>query len=129
MRNQIPKWIYSIQNNTLFFEIEDIEDPSAFPKLYIAEVEDENTGISISRNMQEITENEHDNLIDIECYEVDFKEFALEIQKFITCEYIQITCDASDRKGHSYWEQLSVYSNGTGVAVWKIKRANGEVIN
>jgi len=122
------KWVYSLNEGMLLFESEFIEDPTALPKIYIVEIEDEESNFNYKINAQMMTDADHENLIEINGDYVDFKQFAKAIESFIHKGSIQIRCNASDRNGLSYWEQITVDENGMGVASWNIKRANGEIV-
>jgi len=126
---QNAKWIYSTNDNHFEFESSYVEDPTGLPKIWIAEIEDENTGEIIEKNFQEMTSEDFENLIDSESDDVNLKDLSTAIIPYIKAGFIQITCDASDRKGVNYREQITINSDGTGFACWEIHRPNGEVIN
>jgi hypothetical protein len=126
---QDTKWSYSTNDDFFEFESSPVEDPTGLPKMWIAEIKNENTGEIIKKNFQEMTSEDYENLVDTESDDVNLKDFANAISSFIKEGFIQITCNASDRKGLNYWEQITVNSDGTGFACWEIHRANGEVVN
>ena len=122
------KWIHSANNGTFQFEFESIEDPTSFPKTYIAEIEDSESGEIFKKNVQEMTAKDYDNHVDVNGVEADFLDFSTAIKPFIRSGSIQISCEANDGKALSYWEQITINSDGTGVASWQINRESGEFI-
>ena len=80
-------------------------------------------------NAQEMTDDDFENLLDFTGDLVDFKHFADSIKPFIRKGFIQISCAASNGKGLSYFEQITVNEDGTGNASWNINRSNGEAVN
>ena len=125
---QDAKWIHSANDETFQFESENIEDPTSFPKIYIAEIEGSESGEIFKKNVQEMTDNDHHNLVDMNGDEADLHDFSTEIKPFIRSGSIQISCEANDGKALSYWEQITINSDGTGVASWQINRESGEFI-
>lgn len=122
------KWVHSANDETFQFESECIEDPTALPKIYIAEIEDSVSGEIIKKNAQEMTDDDHDNLVDMNGDQADLHDFSAAIKPFIRNGSIQISCEANDGKDLSYWEQITINSDGTGVASWQINRESSEYI-
>ena len=123
------KWALSENEDSLIFECKFIEDPTGLPKIYIVEIEDSKSGTNFKINAQDMTDDDRENLLDFNGDHVDLKHFADAIKPFIRKGFIQISCDASDEKGVSYCEQITVNEDGTGIASWNINRSNGEVVN
>ena len=118
------KWHYFAEHGLLAFESNQVEDPSGLPKIWIAEVEDPDSGVTTEKNYQKLTPSDYDNIFDSDVSHADLKEFANSVCPFIKVGSIQITCSASNNGGLIYWEQVTVNADGTGIAYWKSNRIN-----